>query len=165
MIFGPIHYAIAGGFLALAAFAGLQTVRLSDAKADLAEANMAMESHLRIDAEAEARAQEAARLVEQYHAKELNDIATRYEQDKRDAQAKADAVVADLRSGALRLQRRWQGCESVSGRLPDHPANQSELDAAERERQESAGRAIGAAEACDAQVAALQDALRKVTER
>ncbi len=101
---------------------------------------------------------DAARQVEQAHAKALAAVAEQYEQDKRDAEQKAASVAADLRSGAVRLQKRWGQCET--GRLSSAAASAVELDAARRDREESAGRIVSAAAHCDAQVRRLQDALR-----
>lgn len=144
------------------ALGGTLLLTRANARADAAQAAKDFASHLALDAEAEARAQQAARDTEQRHARELNEIAARYEQDKRDAQAKADAVVADLRSGNLRLRREWQGCETNSLSRAAASASQPNDRADDRER--LASLVVRAGAECDARVKALQDVLRKERE-
>lgn len=151
-----IWYGIGGAFLALGLFAGVQTVRLSNA-------NEAYAEHLKADAEAALAAEQAARKVEQDHAKALAAVAEQYEQDKRDAQRKAESVAADLRSGALRLRREWAGCET--GRLSADAATAArESDADARVREQSAAALIGLGAQCDAHVKGLQEVIRKDRE-
>lgn len=38
------------------------------------------------------------------------EIAQKYKQDKLDAKAKSDAVIAGLRAGTIKLRNQWQGC-------------------------------------------------------
>lgn len=90
--------------------------------------------------------------IERYHAQDLARIAAEYEQDKIDAQAAADRVVADLRADNLRLSKRWAGCPAV----PQAAATAGQPDAAADDRAESAGRIVRAAAECDAQVRGLQ---------
>lgn len=92
--------------------------------------------------------------TERARADRMTRIAEQYEQDKINAQAKADAVIADLRAGAIRLQDKWAGCPSP--RLPGIDPRPTEPDAAEQGRIESAARIVSAAAACDAQVKGLQ---------
>lgn len=106
--------------------------------------------------EREARAKEA----EQRTA--LDDVAAKYEQEKADAQAAADSTIADLRAGTVRLQRRWQGCETAA-RVPIAPAGAGEPDGGTADRIESAGRIVRAAAECDAHVRGLQSAIRALT--
>lgn len=87
-------------------------------------------------------------------ASAADEVAAAYEKGKRDAEAAGAAVVDDLRAGTLRLQRRWAGCETL--RLSEASAASIELDAALRDREESAGRIVRAAAQCDAQVRGLQ---------
>ena len=90
--------------------------------------------------------------AERAHAADLARIATTYEQEKIDAQAAADRVVADLRADNLRLSKRWAGCPAV----PEAAATAGEPDAAADDRIESAARIVRAAAECDAQVRGLQ---------
>lgn len=82
-------------------------------------------------------------------------IATEYERGKKDAQAIADRVVADLRSEQLRLRNRW-----TCPKLPEAETSPGEPDAAKRDREESAGRIVRAAAECDRQVSQLQEIIR-----
>lgn len=105
---------------------------------------------------ADAQAKARARAQEQSQASQLAAITTKYEQDKADAKAQSDAVVAGLRAGAVKLQKRWSGCAAV----PAAAGSAAEVDGGADDRAESAGRIIAAADACDAQVMALQAVLQ-----
>jgi len=100
-----------------------------------------------------------ARRIEQEKAADIAAIAERYEQDKRDAKAVQDAVVAGLRSGNVKLRTRWQGCEATT-RVSGAAASAAESDAAARNREESAGRAIRAARDADDQIRRLQEVVK-----
>lgn len=91
--------------------------------------------------------------VERQRAAKAAEVATKYEQEKRDAESTGAAVAAGLRAGNLRLQQRWAGCEA---RVPEPGAGSPESDAATGDRAESAGRIVRAAAECDAQVKGLQ---------
>ena len=106
------------------------------------------------------KAQQAARAKEDALTAAYDKIANEYEQGKRDAQAASDKFVADLRSNELRLRKRW-----TCPRLPSPEASPGEPDAAERDREESAGRIIRAAAECDQQVSQLQAIIRADRER
>lgn len=110
------------------------------------------------------KAERIARETEQAHAAQLNDVATQYEADKRAIETNADRLVADLRAGNERLHQRWQAALATS-ELSRTVASAAELDAAARDREESASRAISAADQCDAQVIGLQDVIRADRER
>lgn len=106
------------------------------------------------------KSQQAARAKEDALTEAYDKIANEYEQGKRDAKAAADKFVADLRSNELRLRKRW-----TCPKLPSVEASPGEPDAAERDRNESAGRIIGAAAECDQQVSQLQAIIRADRER
>lgn len=93
--------------------------------------------------------------TERRTAAAANALAAQYEQDKAHAQAAHDAVVADLRVGNQRLHQRWQAAVAT-GELSAAAATAGLADGATDDRIQSAGRAIGAAAACDAQVRGLQ---------
>jgi hypothetical protein len=57
--------------------------------------------------DADLKASEKARAEYQDKAERFEGIAAQYEQDKKDAQAKADRTIADLRAGNLRLRDQW----------------------------------------------------------
>ena len=99
---------------------------------------------------------EQVRALERNLAGAAARVSSAYEQGKRDAQATGAAVTAELRAGSLRLQERWAGCEAG---VPGVTATPAELDAAARDREESAGRVVRAAAECDAQVRGLQELL------
>lgn len=120
--------------------------------AELAEKRMLVDA-LKAELDAKARVRELERelVAAQTAASEM------YEKGKRDAEATGAAVVADLRAGNIQLQRRWAGCETM--RVSDSAASTAELDAAARDREESAGRIVRAAAQCDSQVRSLQNLL------
>lgn len=129
------------------------------AGATVASRNAAVkyDRHIAADTEAAARASLEARTAEYEMALHSAEIATAYEKGKKDAEAKAEQVVADLRAGNLRLQRRWQGCPP---RLPETPTPTSQPDDGAGDREESASRIVRAAAECDAQVRGLQELLK-----
>lgn len=110
-------------------------------------------------AKAQTKAVLEAREAEQRHANEIAAIADKYEQDKRAADEAQRKLVSDLRAGTVRLQKRWSGCVSGSA------STAAELDAAARDREESAARAVRAARDADDQIRALQDVVRKDRDR
>lgn len=107
---------------------------------------------------AAAKAEKAARETEQRHQRAMTAIAEQYEKDKRDAEEANRQLVRDLRAGNVRLQDRWAGCVAQAGR------SAAELDAAARDREESAARIVQAARAADDQIRGLQDVIRKDRE-
>ena len=109
---------------------------LDAAKAELAQANTVI-------------------TTERANAAKASAVAAQYEKDKADAQAASDRLVADLRAGNQRLHVRWQAAIATS-ELSAAAAAGAVADGAAADRYESAGRAIGAADACDAQVKGLQ---------
>lgn len=120
-------------------------------------AELAMSEHLAADRKAESDHKDKIRKLEQDLAAAQAGVSEAYEKGKKDAEATGAAVAADLRAGNLRLQQRWAGCETQ--RLSDSAAAAGELDAAARDREESAGRIVRAAAQCDAQVRGLQELL------
>lgn len=86
------------------------------------------------------------------------EIANKYKQDKLDAKAKSDAVVAGLRAGTLKLRKQWQGC-SVPTKAAD---GSSGVDEDSRLREESAGRIIGNAAEADSWILRLQEVIRQL---
>lgn len=101
-----------------------------------------------------------AREQEHRHAADMDRIAQEYLEELSNAKAESDRVVADLRSGALRLQDRWRGCGEPSP-VPDFDAGTRAPDAVTLDREASAGRIVQAAAECDAQVIGLQSIIRK----
>jgi hypothetical protein len=120
-------------------------------------AELVMAEHLAADRKAESDHKDRVRQLERDLAMAQTRVSEAYEKGKKDAEATAASVAADLRAGNLRLQQRWAGCEAQ--RLSDAAALAGELDAAARDREESAGRIVRAAAECDAQVRGLQELL------
>jgi hypothetical protein len=87
----------------------------------------------------------------------LAHIQEQNERDKANAQAQYEKDVADLRSGVIRLRRKWQ-CPATS--VPGTPASPGEPDAAADDRAESAARVVRAAAEADATIRALQDIVK-----
>lgn len=104
--------------------------------------------------ELQVKAQIAARDAEQRQAAAVAAIADKYERDKRAADEAQRKLVADLRNGAVRLQDRWSRCVS------DSAATAAELDAARRDREESAARIVRAARDADDQIRGLQEVIK-----
>ena len=93
--------------------------------------------------------------TERERAAQLAAIAEQYERDKADAQAAADAVVAELRDGTVRLRQHWQGCEATARVSADATAA-ALADAAAELRRKGAGDLVSIGDACDAHVRGLQ---------
>ncbi|BCX42768.1 MULTISPECIES: endopeptidase [Stenotrophomonas] len=93
--------------------------------------------------------------AERASAQAANHLAATYEKEKDDVQKASDRLIADLRAGNQRLHQRWQA-SIATAELSAAAAAGSQPDGRADDRIESAGRAIGAAAQCDAQVRALQ---------
>jgi len=104
---------------------------------------------------AEANASTEALKAERSSAVAANALASKYEKEKNDAQTASDRLVADLRAGNQRLHQRWQA-SIATAELSAAAAAASQPDGRADDRIESAGRAVGAAAQCDAQVRGLQ---------
>lgn len=127
----------------------------SSVEADRAAAEMA--EHLAADSKAAASA--AGKTTDTNI--DLSDAVTKAAQDAykkgfQDAEASRVRTVAALRSGNLQLRDRWAGCETQ--RLADSAAARTAAEQSARDREESAGRIVQAADQCDAQVTGLQTA-------
>lgn len=154
-LLGGIRATVFAGIALLALLlAGVQTWRLDSAQDAIADMALKVAEDQAALAAAQVVASEAARQQEQDRAKAANEVAAAYERGKDDAKAAGDRVAADLRAGVSRLQDRWRGCEAR--RVPGTADAPSEPDASAIDRNESAGRIVGAAEQCDAQVIGLQ---------
>lgn len=123
-----------------------------------AAAQVKMEKHLAADREQEALATEAAHTREQELIALQNTVSEAYERGKQNAELENKRVVADLRSGVLRLRQQWSAC--AAGNMPDSTTTPGQPNAASGNREESAGRIIRAADECDAQVVGLQALLK-----
>jgi hypothetical protein len=124
-----------------------------DRSADLAQSRQATKQ-----AQAETKAVETARSAEHQQADTLATIGETHEQARAAAPAVADAVVADLRAGNLRLRDGWASCETQ--RMSDASAAARERDAAAQRRAEFAGAVVRAGRDADDQLAACQAVIR-----
>lgn len=108
----------------------------------------------------EAKLQRANEVLaeERRKAADLAQIAEWYEREKVNAEAEQGRLVSDLRAGNQRLRGLWQGCQAT-GRLSEASRSAAELDAADRLREESAGRIVGTVRACQIQRDALIDVI------
>lgn len=154
-LLGGIRATVFAGIALLALMAaGVQAWRLDSAQDAIADMSLQAAKDQAALAAAQVEASEAARQQEQDKARAANEVAAAYEKGKDDAKAAGDRVAADLRAGVSRLQDRWRGCEAR--RVPGTADTSSEPDASAADRNDSAGRIIGAGAACDAQVIGLQ---------
>lgn len=95
-----------------------------------------------------------ARGIEHTQAVALATIGDTHEKDRAAAPALADAVVADLRSGALRLRNDLAACHTDL--LSQTAAGTLERDAATQRREEFAGRVVRIGRDADDQLRACQ---------
>lgn len=143
--------------VALAAGCVLQSARLADARTEAAKAKSQRDA-LALEVSEQRAAHEVAMREKDARQREaLRAVAQIYEQEQRDAQATHDRVIADLRSGLVRLREHWTPPQpdaaadlSATAGAPVSPDAAAELRAA------SAARIVGAGAACDAQVRGLQ---------
>jgi hypothetical protein len=98
--------------------------------------------------------EQAARATEHKQADALADIGAKHEEDRQAAQSVPDAVVAELRSGAIRLRDGWASCETQ--RLTEAAAGTRERDAATQRREEFAGAIVRVGRDADDQLRACQ---------
>lgn len=131
----------------------------ASARVDLAQYKTKVMASTAKAADLATKASELARKEEQAKGAEIAAIAEQYEQDKKTNDRKQADLVASLRAGTERLHQRWQAALATS-ELSRTVASAAELDAAARDREESASRIIAAADQCDAQVHGLQEVIR-----
>ena len=110
-------------------------------------------------ADASAKAASAGQARQQAAQEQIAAIDARHAQELKDAQAKSDAVIADLRDGTLRLRREWAGCEAAAG-VSGAPAGAGEPDAAAERRADSAAAIVRIGADADAQIRALQAVIK-----
>lgn len=117
----------------------------------------ATDEHVAAQAKAEREQRLAVQAIERAHAEDLNRIATKYEEDRKNAEEKSKRVVADLESGVSRLRAQWRGCEATNG-LPQTAAAAAELARLAELRKRDAANLVGLGARCDATIRALQSA-------
>lgn len=147
------------GCIALSALTLAYWLGGQGARADLSDYKTKM---IAATAKVADKALETERMVragEHAKAAEIASIAEQYEQDKKTNDRKQADLVAGLRAGNVSLHQRWQAAQATA-KLSSAAASAAELDAAARDREESAGRIVAAADQCDAQVRGLQEVVR-----
>lgn len=143
--------------VALAAGCVLQSVRLADARADAATAESERDALALSVAEQRTAHEVAMREKDARQRQALRAVAQIYEQEKSNAQAAHDQVVADLRAGLVRLRERWTCPAPVAAAdLPATAGPAVGADATAELRAASAARVVRAGAECDAQVRGLQ---------
>lgn len=105
-------------------------------------------------ARAESAQVQQVRKGEHQQAQAMAEIGAKHEQDRREAEAVPDSVVAELRAGTLRLRDGWASCETQ--RLSDAATATRERDAAAQRRAEFAGAIVRVGRDADAQLRACQ---------
>lgn len=98
--------------------------------------------------------EQAARATEHKQADTLATIGAKHEEDRAAAPAVADAVVAGLRDGTLRLRNDLAACHTDL--LSQTAAGTLERDAATQRREEFAGRVVRIGRDADDQLRACQ---------
>lgn len=151
-------YALAAILALAASFGAGHHVGAEAGKVKVAQVTAANAKAAQRVAELTTKASEAARRAEQTQAVAFASIAQQNEQDKIDAKAYSDRVIADLHTGALRLRDRW-ATQSLSQQA-GVAASTSAPDAVADDRAASAGRIVRAARDADDQIRGLQEVLR-----
>ena len=136
--------AVVVALLAVVALQALHSERLKG-QITVMERNAAIER---------ADAAEQARAIEQAIVIAVGEIAAVFEQEVKDAQTKADSVVADLSAGNIRLRKEWQGCEAM--RADDAAAAAAKLDELAELRAEGVRNLVRVGAECDARIRGLQ---------
>lgn len=144
---------IVAAFLIVGTLGGISGYVLGGMHARTA-AKVEMDAHLAADQGQELLATEDARAKEQKLIAIFQTVSQAYERGKQNAELQNKRVVADLRSGALRLREQWSAC--AAGNMPNSTTTPGQFNAGTGNREESAGRIIRAAAECDAQVTGLQ---------
>lgn len=124
-----------------------------DRSADLAQSRQATRQ-----AQAETKAVESARTAEREQADKLAAIGAKHEEDRAAAPSVADALVADLRAGNVRLRKEWAGCETRL--LSEAVASTVERDALAQRREQLAGEIVRIGRDADDHVRACQAVIR-----
>ena len=93
--------------------------------------------------------------AERAYSLAISKIAGQHERDKYEIEQRADADLAELRAGNLRLHDRWQACSATAG-LSAGATAAGQPDGGSDDRYQSAVRAVQYAAQCRAQVKGLQ---------
>lgn len=106
-------------------------------------------------AQAQANAAADAQAKQTSLQNQIADIDAHHAQELQHAKQDADAVIAGLRAGTLRLRRDWAGCQATAG-VSQATAGADQPDAAAERRAESAAAIVRIGAEADAQIRALQ---------
>jgi hypothetical protein len=112
------------------------------------------------DATALAAAEAAARAQEQASAQHLAVIEQTYLEQQAHAKQVADAALASLRAGTLRLRAEWSCTPALAAHVSAAASGGPAADAAAQLRFEGASDLVHAGDDADAQIAALQAIVR-----
>lgn len=113
----------------------------------------------------DAKAEKAARMQEQQAADAFAKADQVHQQEMKNAQQKADATIADLRAGTVKLRDYWNACARAAASMPTTAAGTGKRDATADVRAEDQNRTLRDASAsrlvqlgaeADAQIKELQ---------
>ena len=121
----------AAAVLALCAALGVQTVRLADAKAEIAEAGETIAKLERDSATALALASDKARKTETELRDQLDAQSNQFAKEKADAKSREDALIESVRSGQRRLSVAVARCVPSAARATEDPASAGRTGASE----------------------------------
>jgi hypothetical protein len=112
------------------------------------------------DAQALAASEATARAQEQADAQHLAVVTQTYEQDKANAKQAADATIASLNAGTLRLRSQFSCTPVLAASVSSAAASGSVPDAATELRYKSASDLVRNADDADAEIKALQSIIQ-----
>lgn len=124
----------------------------------LAEGRAELAAHLESDKVATAKFNAETAKKDAAQAEKLAQVGFQYERDKAHALDQKDAVIADLRSGAIVLRKQWR-CPKAP--MSDAPSGSGVADDAADVQFTSAGDLVRITDTCQAQVIGLQAILTK----
>jgi hypothetical protein len=162
----PVLYGLGAVAIAAGLFAGVQTLRLSDAMSDVAQEQAAHADTKRKQAEvlahlAELTAQTAVAVSnrEREIRGMLDSSNTAREEGIARAVEEQQRVVAGVRDESLRLRQQWRGCAAAPA-VPGHAAAQPIADEGAELRATGAGDLVRVGDDADNDLAGLQQYAR-----
>lgn len=167
MIAAILPYLVAIAVAFAAAFGSYEFGVHVEHEARVAEVNGIKAEQQRQIAEANAelaKAEQAARDIEQKRAADMALLDANYQKELSDAKATSDATIADLRAGTVRMRKRFQCAATHPASVPSTAqagTSASGVDDATGLQPADAGFLVQLAKRADAQVRALQDVVRK----
>ena len=121
---------------------------------DAAHGDLATEHSARLAAEETAAAEAAVRKTEQEQAARFALLDAQHQAELDDAKTSSDRVIADLRSGALKLRQRL--ATATANDSPEVAAGTGSSDESPGLRPADAGFLVRLADSCDADIRAAQ---------